>query len=81
MKKKFPTKKVSKPKLVYRLLEEESDTPTEDTFNFKKPVSSKKMGGETFMGKGAGEKISFNYGGKKYSGTIDKVENGKLYLK
>ena len=40
-----------------------------------------KMGGETFMGKGPGEKISFNYGGKKYSGTIDRVENGKLYLK
>lgn len=48
---------------------------------YQERATPMQMGGETFMGKGPGEKISFNYGGKKYNGTIDRVENGKLYLK
>jgi hypothetical protein len=75
---------VNPPKTRYRLFEEPPSpgtVPTDDTFAFKKSITPRKMGGETFMGKGAGEKISFNYGGKKYNGTIDRVENGKLYLK
>lgn len=78
---KFPSETVSEPSLTYRVLQDRPSSTTEDTFMFKKTVSPKKMGGETFMGKGPGEKISFNYGGKKYNGTIDRVENGKLYLK
>lgn len=71
---------IAKPRLTYNVLKPKG----EDTFMFTKsvePLTNLKMGGETFMGKGPGEKISFNYGGKKYSGTIDRVENGKLYLK
>lgn len=78
---KFPSETVSEPSLTYRVLQDGPSSTTEDTFMFKNTVSPKKMGGETFMGKGPGEKISFNYGGKKYNGTIDRVENGKLYLK
>lgn len=78
---KFPSETVSEPSLTYRVLQDRPSSTTEDTFMFKKTVSPMKMGGETFMGKGPGEKISFNYGGKKYNGTIDRVENGKLYLK
>jgi hypothetical protein len=78
---KFPSGTVSEPSLTYRVLKDMPSSTTEDTFTFKKTVSPMKMGGETFMGKGPGEKISFNYGGKKYNGTIDRVENGKLYLK
>ena len=71
---------IAKPRLTYNVLKPKG----EDTFMFTRsvePLTNLKMGGETFMGKGPGEKISFNYGGKKYSGTIDRVENGKLYLK
>ena len=78
---KFPSETVSEPSLTYRVLRDIPSSTTEDTFMFKEKVSPMKMGGETFMGKGPGEKISFNYGGKKYNGTIDRVENGKLYLK
>lgn len=40
-----------------------------------------KMPEENLLGKKPGDPITFKYGGKKYSGKVDKIENGKLFLK
>ena len=39
------------------------------------------MPDENLLGKKPGDPITFKYGGKKYSGTVEKIENGKLFLK
>lgn len=47
---------------------------------FGKPLNEMPQGNE-LLGKKPGDPITFKYGGKKYSGTVDKIENGKLFLR